>query len=359
MVSVTEIANQQSALASAIRQGLESIDRDQKVKFTRYTKKVLPLDGYVFWIKSGKTISVDGSLHYSVDERQEETETVALNHIIFTSEQEVQEFNAIAPDTIWIGSLGNAAASAGDPVEGISSLTPFPVLFAFSGRGNFYKAAEVYHYRGTAILPAMMSQIVNSVADLPDSPIVTNSLPIWLSQTQFGTVYPSFLVPNNVEPPYIVAHIEPEETDFIQAFPTYDMRVTGASAAVGFFQVGVSEIGQSNLSYGVEVPNSGASPLYQLPSCQLMQDHVRLTLVGFNNQTALQFYVSLIEFSRNTDAFGFMNSPAIRDEKRTQVEMSILQQKKHIDITASYYQSTANVIAERLILSACASLEIA
>ncbi len=41
-----------------------------------------------------------------------------------------------------------------------------------------------------------------------------------------------------------------------------------------------------------------------------MRDKVRLTLYGLNNQQAIQFFQSLIDYSLNTDAFGFMNSPA-------------------------------------------------
>ena len=361
MVSVAEIAKQQSALNSAMRQGLEAIDRDEIITFNSYTKYVLPLDGYVFWVKNGASICVKGSFHYAIEEQQNETETVALNRVIFTSEQEVQEFDAIAPTTIWIGTLGDASDIAGDPIPELYELTQFPVMFAFSGRKNYYKQAEIYHYIGTAILPAMSSQIINSAADLPTDPIVTNSLPIWLAQNSFAPVYPSFLVPNNVEPPYIVAHIDPEGTETIQQFPDYTAGFvtnpnpppalipgvpipigTDSSDAIGSFVIGGS--------------SPGYTPLYQQPATQLMTDHVRLTLVGFNNQTAQQFYNSLLQYSLNTDMFGFQNSPAIRDEKRTQVEVSILQQRKRIDIVASYFQSAANVVAMRLITEATAAL---
>ena len=44
--------------------------------------------------------------------------------------------------------------------------------------------------------------------------------------------------------------------------------------------------------------------------------------------------------------------PAIRDEKRVQVELAALAQKKTIHVSANYYQSTADAIARRLILDA-------
>jgi hypothetical protein len=168
---------------------------------------------------------------------------------------------------------------------------------------------------------------VQSYADLPVGPIVSNSLPIWLGQNSFAPVYPSFLVPDNAVSPYVVAHVEPSQTDVLQNFPHY-------------------------VWPGVTVPGSGASPLHDLPSYQLARDRVRLTLYGFTNQTAIQYLAALIDYSLNTDAFGFGNSPAIRDDKRTQVEISAIAQKKTIELVANYYQGTADAIARRLILSA-------
>jgi hypothetical protein len=193
--------------------------------------------------------------------------------------------------------------------------------------GLNYQQAGLWHYRGFAVYPALASQLVESAADLPVGPIVSNSLPIWLAQNAMAPVYPSFLVPDNVVPPYITAHIEPSQTVALQGFPE-------------FIWPGVTEGG------------SDPSPLHDLPSSQLMRDTVRLTMYGFNNQQAIQFYASLIDYSLNTDEFGFCNSPAIRDEKRTQVEIAALAMKKTLEIQASYYQGTADAIARRLILSA-------
>jgi hypothetical protein len=327
MVSVSEISGSQSALESAFRQGLESIDRGQQITFQLYTKTVLPADGYVFWVAAGSSICVDGSLHYAVEEQQNETETQAVNHVIFTAEREVQEFNVIAPNQVWIGSLESAVA--GPPLQ--SNQTPFPIMFAFSGRGNFYKQADVYHYRGIAILPTMMSQIINSASDLPADPIVSNSLPIWLSQTQFGTVYPSFLVPNNIEPPYIVAHIGEEDTSALAPLP--------------FYGIGPNPS---------EPPNPiPGQPGFSYPtSDQLMVDRVRLTLYGFNNQQALAYRDYLLNYSLTTDAFGVCrDDPVLRDAKLTQREIGVIAQKKTLDMTVSYYQSAVSDLAVRLITS--------
>jgi hypothetical protein len=67
---------------------------------------------------------------------------------------------------------------------------------------------------------------------------------------------------------------------------------------------------------------------------------------------AIQYLAMLIDYSVNTDNFGFGNSPAIRDDKRPQVEIAALAMKKTINIIAWYYQSTADAVARRLILGA-------
>jgi len=238
--------------------------------------------------------------------------------VILTSEVEITEFNATTPGAMWIGSW---------PVAGGTTT----LMVAFSRRGDYFGPANLWHYSGFAVYPAMQTQIVQSAADIPTGPIVTNSLPVWLSQNSFAPVYPSFLVPDNAAPPYIVAHIEPDGTEVLGAFPAY---------------------------VGWPAPPPTAA-LISLTSEQLCRDRVRLTLYGFNNQRAIQYLSALIEYSQNTDAFGFMNSPAIRDDKRTQSEIAAIAMKKTINIVASYYQSTANALAQRLIIEALVTTTVA
>lgn len=315
MVSVNEAAGKQSQLSAALAQGVNVIDRDQAVTFTEYQKYTFSEDGYVFWVGSGATLKAAGSLHYGTDRSQAEDETIGVNNVIFTSEQEITQFNQIAPNTMWIATW---SLPGGDG----------SIQIAFSRRGAYYEQANIWHYVGIAVYPALQSQIIQSAADLPAAPIVSNSLPIWLTQNSFAPVYASFLVPDNVTPPYVVVHIDPTQTTALQDFPNYTWP-------------GTTPPGQTN-----------ASPFHDLPSDQLAMDRVKLTLYGFNNATAIQFYSSLMQYSLDTDAFGFMNMPAIRDEKRTQVEIAAIAQKKSIEIMASYYQSTADAIARNLILSA-------
>ncbi|HDR8989748.1 TPA: hypothetical protein QDA93_002353 [Burkholderia vietnamiensis] len=308
---IDEAAAAPGDLAAALEAGVEQLSRNQSVTFQQYTKSTLPTDGYVFWVASGAAQQFSGSLHILTDRRQEEDQTIAANKLLFTSEQEISQLNTIAPDAMWVGTW---------QVDGAT------LQVAFAETGLNYQQAGLWHYRGFAVYPALASQLVTSAADLPVEPIVSNSLPIWLSLAALAgaPVYPSFLVPDNVVPPYVTAHIEPGETIALQAFPTYARP-------------------------GTSTPPTA---LQQMASAQLMRDTVRLTFYGFTNQRAIQFYAALIDYSLNTDDFGFCNSPAIRDEKRTQVEIAALAMKKTLTILASYYQGTADAIARRLILSA-------
>ena len=314
MSLISEAGAAPSQLQAALAAGVDDISSDQTVQFQQYTKSTIPTDGYVFWVATGMAQSFPGSLHVLTERRQEEDQTLAANQFVFTAEEEVSQLNAIAPDTMWVGAW---------QVDGTV------LQVAFAATGTNYQQAGLWHYRGFAVYPALASQLVSSAADLPAGPIVSNSLPIWLSLSSLAgaPIYPSFLVPDNVTPPYVAVHIDPAQTIALQAFPLFDWS------------------GRAN-------PNTDPSPLYQVPSWQLMRDTVRMTFYGFTNQQAIQFFAGLMDYSVNTDNFGFCNSPAIVDDKRAQVEIAALAMKKTFAVQASYYQATSDAIARRLILEA-------
>ena len=317
MPSASEAASGGSQMQAALDAGLDQLSAEQVVVFQQYTKFALFSDASVFWIGSAVTQSAKGSLHFATDRHQNEDETYGSNEFIFSSEQEITALNTISPTTMFIGSWPFADGSQ--------------LQIAFSRRGRFYEEAQVWHYSGIAVRPAMQSQILASASSLPAGPIVSNSLPIWLAQNSMAPVYPSHLVPDNIVPPYIVAHVEPSQTQALGAFPMLAWP-------------------------GVIQPGTGGSPLHSLASSQLMRDEVRLILYGFTNLMALQFFRSLVDGSIDgTIPFGFGNSPSIQDEKRTQVEIAAVAQKKTIAISANYLQGAADVVARRLILSAMIS----
>ena len=337
-----------SQMQAALDAGVDAISLQQDVVFRLYRKFVFSQDGSVFWVATPTTLTVTGALHYATDRLQNEDETLGQNLVLLTAEQEVTAFNVVAPGTMWIGSWPLAPSYAdqlaragletetgtGIEAEGGEPLlvdAPVPALqVAFGQRAHYFGPADLYHYSGFAVFPALSTQIVSSPDELPEGPIVSNSLPIWLALNDMALVYPSFLVPDNVSPPYIVAHVEPSGTEPLQAFPVYTWP-------------------------GSVIPDSGASPLHSLPWSQLLRDEVDLTLYGFNAQEAARYLASLFDASLNAQTFGFANSPAVRDAKRTQVELTTLAQKKTIHISANYYLNVASVVALRLLLEAFVS----
>ena len=325
MSIASEATGQPNQLATALHQGLGNLSREQKLTFTQYTRQTIAEDGFVFWVAGSNTLTAKGSLHYSTDRSQEEDQTIGMNSVIFTSEAEVSALNAISPGTLWICPWNSPDGTT--------------IQIAFSSRGAYYEQAGLFHYAGFAVFPALQSQLVASAADLPSGPIVSNSLPIFLgvtagfqgmpmSQAPDIPLYPSFLVDENIVPPYGVVHIEPGLTKPLGMFPHYRWS-----------------------------QKTGSGP-YQLPSSQLMSDKVRITLYGLNDQQALQWLNALILYSEWSEQYGFMSSPAIQDEKRLQSEIKAIAMKKTIEFTADYYQGTADAIARQLILSASISYNI-
>lgn len=315
MPTAAEALGQQSQMRAALEQGVETISDKETVTFQRYTKWVFQVDGFVFWVASGQFTTAVGSLHYATDRQQDDDQTIGTNHFLLTSETEITQFNAVDPQTMFVGTW---QISGGAPLQ-----------VAFASRGNYFAEADLWHYSGFAVYPALSAQLVNSAADLPQGPIVSNSMPIWLAQNAMAPVYPAFLVPDNIVPPYIVADIDPAQTEALGSFPV-----------IGPWP-------------GQQVPNSGGSPLHLLDSFQLMRDRVKLTLYGFNNAQAVTFLANLIDASIDPNSgWGWANSPQIRDERRGQVEVAALAQKKSIEVVANYLQGAADVIARRLILAA-------
>jgi hypothetical protein len=296
--------------AGTLLAGLRTLSLNEAIPFTQYIRYVLPLDGYVFWLRT-KQCDIQGSMHISADKRQLEDETISISRVLFTTGSEVQEFNTIGPDAIWIGEAGG-------------------LKFAFSQRGPYYRTANLFHYSGDAVYPAMQSQLVDVGAQLsPDTLVVSNSLPAWLQLKSYDpcwlqipnpcvTLYPSFAVPANLRPPYGSVHIDPAQTKAISAFPM---------------------LGHTHTSQH-----------------QLVTDRVRITLYGLTNEQAMDFVSLVNQFSEDTNIIGMMDIAAMRDEKRTQAELGILAMKKTIEYSVSYLQGAVRNVARALIEHASATI---
>jgi hypothetical protein len=90
-------------------------------------------------------------------------------------------------------------------------------------------------------------------------------------------------------------------------------------------------------------------------SDQLVQESVKVTMYGLRNDDAITLRDCVLRYASSYGTFGVMNVPVIRDEKRTQTELSTLSQKKSVTFQINYMQSASRSIARQLIQSAQAT----
>ena len=156
--------------------------------------------------------------------------------------------------------------------------------------------------------PALATQIIDSPSQLDQTAaVVSNSLPIWLGLNSLFPVFPSYLVPDNLRPPYASVHIGEEDTSALQSGATHDSMGT---------------------------------------RWQLAKDTVRVTTYGVRNDIIMDWMDLVNDYTLNyPDVMGVMNSPVPRDAKRGQTEISTLAQKKVITFDVSYYQSRVRTLA--------------
>jgi len=334
--TVAEALSAPPPLSSDLRAGLQTLSANQEITFTQYIKLILPLDGFVFWVKSdliskeaaynatgwntvpfnnapanapATTIQAMGSLHFASDKIQDETESYGLNKVTFTSEEPLhQDFNKIGNNLIYIGEYKS-------------------IKFAFANRENFYQQADLWHYIGDAIYPLMESQIIDDASQINfRTPIVSNSLPLWLRLNNYSPnfpaygfgnttlpLYPSHLVSPNTTPPFASVHIYPESTEGIASTPRIGFRSSHH---------------------------------------QLCKERVKITMYGLGNDYAMTFVDCVNQYSQDYDYFGITNVPVIRDEKISQNELGIIAQKKSIEYSITYWQNSVRNVARQIISQA-------
>ena len=247
-------------------------------------------------------VDVQGSLHYASVSQQREDATVDANDVVFTALSEIQPFNVIGPNTIYIGSWDN-------------------IRFAFAQRARLYEQADLYHYQGTALKTTKLTQIIDDPSKFNPEVIVSNSLPIWLSLSSYVPpyptfncpfpLYPSYLVDDNLPPPFGAVHIE--ETKTLAMTP-----YMGPKSETGY----------------------------------LCRDKVKIHLYGLAADDVSDFLLCVENYSRDWMTIGMANSPAIYDEKTTYTEMKVIAQHKTIVFEVNYLQTVARDIARQFILHA-------
>lgn len=319
-------------LDAVLQDGVETLSRQQELTFTKYVRLVLPSDGFVFLVRADlvspqalsiaagtDTFALDapltftqrGSLHYATNTTQAETETFTTNNVVFTAEAELQPLNLSTPSILYLGSIDD-------------------IRFAFSAKKPFYRQAGLWHYLGSTRWSELASQIIDDAATLAALPtqIVSNSLPIWLALQTYQppvavsanpgiALYPSYLVPRNLVPPYGVVSIDPQGTIGLASAPLF-------------------------------------GPTYT--QTQLAVDRVKITLFGIPNNAAMDFIAWVDQFTLfNHETMGLMSIPMVRDEKSGQVELQAIAMKKSIEFVVDYYQTRANDIARQFVKSALAT----
>jgi hypothetical protein len=246
------------------------------------------------------TIEQPGSLHYTAVVEQQEDTVVENNQIIFTSPTVVQPFGSLETNELYIGERD-------------------AFRFAFSSHGSFYEEANLYHYLGESLSPVDTPLIIDDPVGWVPSTTISNSLPLWLVLPGYVPpydeafrcgipLYPSFLVTDNLEPPFGAVHIE-------------------------------------------TTTPLGGSPIFgpHLEQDQFSKDVVRVTLYGVDNLGAQTFLAFILQYCCDWHTFGVMNSPVVVDEKRPQPEFKILSQKKVIQFDVSYWQRAARNETRKLI----------
>lgn len=343
MATLTESTQQAGGndKAAGLIAAIGLISGEHNYTFELYQRLVLPIDGFVFWVKASainpayvnrrysalyaqpplNTTSFDadippsnltpaqelvysfntvGSLHLSQALEQEESTNYTTQRILFTTKTQINPFSRIAPDQLYITRIPNGSR------------------IAFGSQANQYQLAGLWHYSGKAVYSTLFSQVVDDPATLAvNLAIVSNSLPFWLAMsTPVVPIYPSFLAPTNLIPPYVTAHI-------------------ASTTAIG------------------------QSPLYNQTDSQsqLVTDTIKFTTYGLNSNAVLDFQTMILQNSLLTDDYGIMNMPVPVDEKRTQIEFQIIAQMKTMQLQVNYYQNRARSLARQLIFNALIKLD--
>jgi hypothetical protein len=329
MTGLDELDDDKTPMGSDLMAGLQQVALNQKIEFKLYGRVILPIDGYVFWVRADllaqpsfpqsglvtatqiaksdmkvRALEATGSLHYTADFRQEEAENYAANRVIFTSTEEVQDLNDIAPGLMWIGEFG-------------------PLRFGFSSLSARFRQAGLWHYSGFAIYPDMEPQVIDSPQAFSSAQVVSNSLPAWLAVAGYRppwafwgalpVLFPSFLAPDNEPPPFGTVHIVPESTTGLASAPTIDNATSTHT--------------------------------------QLCSERVQVTLWGARNQMAQDFVDAVYRYSSDTNAFGILNIPVIQDQKRTQAELRTIAIKKTVTFEVSYLSHAMRNVATQVIKS--------
>lgn len=248
-------------------------------------------------------VTVQGSFHYDSLTEQRADATVDSNTVVFTSLSEIQAFNNLGPDFLYIGSYRN-------------------IRFAFASRGYLYEQADLYHYVGKAIYSVTATQVIDDINDFDPDVFNSNSIPIWMYMNYYvppypgGRVcplplYPSYLVDDNLAPPFAAVQID--RTEALAPIPLMDR-------------------------------NSSAD--------HLCRDAVTIHMYGANNRLAADFRDFIEQYSKDWGKIGISTIGAITDANHVQAELKVIAQRKSLGLSVNYLQSVSRDAARQMIIKA-------
>jgi hypothetical protein len=234
-------------------------------------------------------VSVMGSFHYDSKIEQEEDATYDSNTVIFSSLSEIQAFNNVGPDYLYIAHYKN-------------------ITFAFSSRGRLYEQADLYHYSGQALRSRHASMIIDDPTQFNPTLVVSNSLPIWLNMPNYVPPYPGFVCPIPLYPSYLVDDNLP---------PPF-----------GSVHIENTECLEMGTAFGPRLQQS-----------QLTRERVKVHLYGCDNLMASNFVAFVEQYSLDWMKLGLSDSPAVKDIKLPQPEFKVLAQRKLVEFEINYRQN--------------------
>lgn len=304
-------------LTAQIDAATATISQGRQFSLVKYTKYTNPADGYVYWLNSGESELVAGSLHNSANQDQQQDETINRNGIIFTTMKPIKSFDAIAPDEMHVLSV-----TLDDPALVDSG----PLLIGFNIANNYHEQSGAYHYVGQAVYPQFRQFFIDDVDDFAASLLATNSLPIILALGNYIDVplYAAYAVPPNLETAYISVDIQASQS--LQAVPAYYETAT-----------------QSGTSYYVD---------------QFKRDQIELIAYNVTQATAQKLVYQICALSDRLGTYGLANIPSWSEVDRVQSEYGLRANKKGLRMSINYWLSTAQTQLQKTITEATYSLEV-
>jgi hypothetical protein len=261
--------------------------------FRKFLRRRALADGRVFIVlatllpedktEGDHEYNIMGVMHYDNDVKQNVDETPTRNLVVFACDRPVP-FWGVAGDSEYISS------SVGDGLQYI----------VFDRQTQTFQQSGIHQYTGRELFPANRSQIIETGEQLQRllNVTVSNSLPKLLKIAPDRVKFPSYLIPSDLTPPYIVVHVDTASTTPLHWAPTVDR--TGSEY-------------------------------------QHMRETVYFICYGLDDQEVSAFTREIRDWCEApSHEMGLTVAPTVQESLRTQSELNILAMKKVIKMEVNY-----------------------